>query len=64
VSDTVFFKTRYITQLTLTPADIITKALNDVTKALKGKSNEEGLEQMEALKQLEAILSNIPETAP
>jgi hypothetical protein len=35
VSDTVFFKTKYITQPTLTPADIITKALNDLTKALR-----------------------------
>ncbi len=38
VSDTVFFKTKYITQLTMTPADIITKALNDLTQALKGKT--------------------------
>ncbi len=64
VLDTIFFKTKYITQPTLTPADIITKALNDLTKALKGKNNDEGLEQMEALKQLEAILNNVPESAP
>jgi hypothetical protein len=38
VSDTVFFKTKHITQLTMTPADIITKALNDLTQALKGKT--------------------------
>jgi hypothetical protein len=31
VSDTVFFKTKFITQPTLTPADVITKALNDLT---------------------------------
>jgi hypothetical protein len=36
VSDTVFFKTKYITQPTLTRADIITKALNDLTQAIKG----------------------------
>jgi hypothetical protein len=39
VSDTVFFKTKYITQPTMTPADIITKALNNLTQALKGKNN-------------------------
>jgi hypothetical protein len=64
VSDTVFFKTKYITQPTLTPADIITKALNDLTKALKGKNNDEGVGQLEALKQLDAILNNVPEPVP
>jgi hypothetical protein len=39
VSDTVFFKTKYITQPTMTPADIIIKALNDLRQALKGKNN-------------------------
>ena len=63
VSDMVFFKTKYITQPTLTPADVITKALNDLTKALTGKSNEEGIKLMVALKQLETILSNAPEVA-
>jgi hypothetical protein len=64
VSDAVFFKTKYITQPTLTPADIITKALNDLTKALKGKNNDEGVGQLEALKQLDAILNNVPEPVP
>ncbi len=40
VSDTVYFKTKYITQPTLTPADVIIKALNDLTQALKGKKYE------------------------
>ena len=36
VSDTVYFKTKFITEPTfLTPADVITKALNDLTQALK-----------------------------
>jgi hypothetical protein len=64
VSDTVFFKTKYITQPTMTPADTITKALNNLTQALKGKSNAKGLEQIEALKKLDAILNNTPETTP
>ncbi len=36
VSDTIFFKIKLITQPAMTPADIITKALNDLTQALKG----------------------------
>jgi hypothetical protein len=63
-SDTVFFKTKYITQPTMTSADMIIKALNDLTQALKRKSNAKGLEQFEALKKLEDILNNTPETAP
>ncbi len=35
VSDTVIFKTKYITQSTITPADTIIKALNNLTQALK-----------------------------
>ena len=48
----------------MTPADTIIKALNNLTQALKGKSNAKGLEQLEALKKLEHILNNTPETAP
>jgi hypothetical protein len=64
VSDTVFFKTKYITQPTMMPADVITKVINNLTQALKGKSNAKGLEQIEALQKLEIILNNVPETAP
>ena len=64
VSDTVFFKTKFITQPTLTPADTITKTLNDLTQALKGKMNQQGLEQIEALTKLNDILGNTPETNP
>jgi hypothetical protein len=64
VSDTVFFKTQYITQPTVMPADVITKAINNLTQALKGKSNAKGLEQIEALQKLENILNNVPETTP
>ena len=64
VSDTVFFKTKFITQPTLTPADVITKALNDLTQALKGKSNQKGIDQIEALTKLNDILSNAPELDP
>ncbi len=64
VSDTVFFKMKYITQPTITPADAIIKALNNLTQALKVKSNAKGLEQLKALKKLEDILNNTLETAP
>jgi len=64
VSDTVFFKTKYITQPTLKPADVITKALNDLTQALKGKTNQQGIDQIEALTKLNDILSNAPEPDP
>jgi hypothetical protein len=64
VSDTLFFKTKYFTQPTVTPADVITTAINALTQALKGKNNAKGLEQIEALQKLENILNNVPETAP
>ena len=60
----VFFKTKFITQPTMTPADIITKALNNLTQALKRKKNHKGLEQIEALTKLDNILNNTPEPNP
>jgi hypothetical protein len=47
----------------MTQADVISKALIDLTQALKGKSNQKGLEQIEALKKLDDILNNVPESA-
>jgi hypothetical protein len=65
VSDTVFFKTKYITQPTIiTLADIIIKSLNGLTQALKGRNNVKGLDQIIALKKLDDILNNTPVTAP
>ena len=51
-------------QPTLTQANVISKALNHLTQALKGKSNQQGLEQIDALKKLDAILNNKPEPVP
>jgi hypothetical protein len=56
----VYFKTKYITQPTLTPADVIIKVLNNLTLALKGKNNMKGFEQIKALRKLDDILSNSP----
>jgi len=53
ITDTVWFKHKYITQPKVTPADQIVNAINDLAGALKGKNNVEGLEQMEALQKLE-----------
>ena len=64
VSGTVFCKMKYITQPTLTQVDVISKALNNLTQALKRKSSQQGLEQIKALKKLDTILNNEPELTP
>jgi hypothetical protein len=43
---------------------MISKALNDLTQALKGKNNQQGIEKMEALQKLDAILNNKPDQVP
>ena len=60
ISDTVFFKHKYITQPTVTPADTIVKALDDLTNALKGRRNVKGEAQIEALEKIDELLNNIP----
>ena len=50
ISDTVFFKHKYITQPTVMPEDTIVKALDDLMQALKGRRNVKGKAQMDALK--------------
>jgi hypothetical protein len=49
ISGTVFFKYRYLTQPTVTPANTIIKTLGDLTQALKGRRNMKGIEQIKAL---------------
>jgi hypothetical protein len=41
VTDKVFFKHQYITQPSVTSADILTKAIDDLTAALKHQRNTE-----------------------
>ena len=60
ITDTVWFKHNYITQPKVTPADQIVKAINDLTCALKGKNNVEGLEQMEALQKIKRATHQEP----
>ena len=61
ISDTVFFKHKHITQPTVTPADTIVKALNDLTHALKGRRNVRGATEIEALEKIDELLNNIPQ---
>jgi hypothetical protein len=59
ISDTVFFKHKYITQPTVTPVDTIVKALDDLTHALKGRRNVKGKAQIEALEKIDELLNNL-----
>ena len=60
ISDTVFFKHKYITKPTVTPVDTIIKALDDLMHALKRRRNVKGETQMEALEKIDELLYNIP----
>ncbi len=46
IMDTVFFKHQYITQPSVTPADILTKAIDDLAAALKQQRNTERIKEM------------------
>jgi hypothetical protein len=63
ISDTVHFKHKYITEPTLTPEDTIVKALDDLTQALKERRNKKGTKEIDALQQINELLTNIPTTA-
>ncbi len=60
VSDTVFFKHKYIMQPTLTSADILTKAINNLAHALKGRRNTKGIMELEALQKFDKLLNQAP----
>jgi len=60
ISDTVFFRHRYITQPSITPQDQVIKAVGDLSSALHGKKNDKGRKEMSALKTLLGILNNTP----
>jgi hypothetical protein len=59
VSDIVHFKHKYITQSTSTPQDMIVKALNGLTKALKKRKNKKDTEQIEALQKIDELLNKV-----
>jgi hypothetical protein len=56
ITDTIFFKHKYITQPTVTPADAIVKAYQDLTFALQGLKNHKGNAHMEALARVQDAL--------
>jgi hypothetical protein len=60
ISDTVFLKTKFITQPTLTPANTVVNAITNLTNALKGTRNVKGIQDIEQLKLLDN-LNNIPQ---
>jgi hypothetical protein len=57
ITDTVFFKHKYITQPTVTPADSIVNAYHNLAKALQGIQNSKDDAHIEALKRLEDTLN-------
>ncbi len=46
----------------MTPANTIVKAIDDLTHALKGRRNQKGIAQIEALEKNDKILNNMPRT--
>ena len=57
VTDTVFFKHKYITQPEVKPADVIVKAYRDLRAALQGIKNTADSKQMQALEDIQEQLS-------
>eukprot|EP00804_Cyclotella_cryptica_P000411 CCRYP_008709-RA/>CCRYP_008709-RA protein AED:0.43 eAED:0.43 QI:0/0/0/1/0/0/5/0/715 len=57
VTDTVFFKHKYITQPEVKPADVIIKAYNDLKAALQGMKNTSDSKQMRTLEAIQDQLS-------
>jgi len=52
ISDTVYFKHKHITLPTLTPEDLVIKAIQDLSNAIKRGKNLGGNTQIEAIKGL------------
>jgi len=55
------FKHKYITQPTLTPEDIIVKALQDSKHAIKGTNNAKGKANFDSLVKMDELLHKEPE---
>jgi hypothetical protein len=56
ITDTVFFKHKYITQPTVTPEDAVVNAYQNLENAIKGINSARNAAQLEALKRLEDML--------
>ena len=62
VCETVFFKHKYITNPTLSHADMVVKAAQDLSLALQKKSNNKGDERLRSLKELSDIFMEMAQT--
>ena len=58
ISDTVFFKHKYITQPTLTPEDLLLKAIHDLRHVIQKSKNTKGELEYEAIEKLEEIFNS------
>ena len=58
ISDAVFFKHKYITQPTVTPADAIIKALQDMTQALEWNFDNKGTVHMQAINKMQEVFQS------
>ncbi len=61
MSDIILFKHKYITIPTLTLADILTKAIDNLAHALKGRRNRKGIMELEALQKLDELINQAPQ---
>ena len=67
ITDTVFFKHRYITQPTLTAEDTVVQALQDLMQAIKQQRNVKGAGQFNAIAKMRKVFApsnNLPLTVP
>jgi hypothetical protein len=62
VTDTVFFKHKYITQPTITPADAIVNAYNKLRQAIQGLQHSKDDAHFEALERIENIMQACNQT--
>jgi hypothetical protein len=62
VTDTVFFKHKYITQPTVTPADAIVNAYNKLRQAIQGLQHSKDDAHFEALERIENIMQACNQT--
>ena len=57
VSGTVYFKHKYLTQPTVTPADAIVQAYRDLIQAINGTANSKNKMHMEAQQRMQDVLA-------
>ena len=60
MTDTIFFKHKYITLPNPTPEDVIVKALQNLKHAIKGMKNHKGNTIFEALLRMKELFNTEP----